>query len=112
MSEQRIIEATGEPKLRVPELVRDTHADALNPVTEVEQMFAAVRQELAEPAVALRSDLEELRRLVNDPPPTGETSRSTTSSDGTRHNVAPAMAPPRARRRCRIPPRHRHARGC
>ena len=57
-------------------------------MTEVEQMFAAVRQQLTELTVALRSDLEDLRRLVSDPPPTQGTSRSSASSDDTRHKVA------------------------
>jgi CYTH domain-containing protein/CHAD domain-containing protein len=89
MSEQRIIEAVGEQKLPLPERMRDTHGDALTPVTEVEQMFAAVRQQLTELTVALRSDLEELRRLVSDPPPTQGTSESSASSDDTRHKATP-----------------------
>ncbi len=88
MSEQRIIEATSEQKLPLPELMSDMHDDPLNPVTEVEQMFAAVRQQLTELTVALRSDLEELRRLVSDPPPTRGTSRLSASSDDTTHKVA------------------------
>ena len=70
MSEQRIIEATSEPKLPLPELMRDTQDDTLTLGTEVEQMFATVRQQLTELTVALRGDLEDLRRLVSDPSPT------------------------------------------
>jgi CYTH domain-containing protein/CHAD domain-containing protein len=89
MSEQRIIEATGEQKRLLPEPMPDTHGDALNPVTEVEQMFAAVRQQLTELTAALRSDLEELRRLVSDPPPTRGTSVSTASSENSRRMALP-----------------------
>jgi CYTH domain-containing protein/CHAD domain-containing protein len=88
MSEQRTIEAMGEPKLLLPELMRDTHGDALSPVTEVEQMFAAVRQQLTELTAALRGDLEELRQVLSDPPPTRGTSVLTASSDDTRRRPA------------------------
>ncbi|MGA2322024.1 MAG: CHAD domain-containing protein [Solirubrobacteraceae bacterium] len=83
MSEQRIIKAVGEKELRLPELMRDTDGDALNPVTEIEQMMAAVRQQLTELTGSLRSDLEELRRLVSDPPPIRGMSVLTESSDST-----------------------------
>jgi CYTH domain-containing protein/CHAD domain-containing protein len=96
MSEQRIIKALGEKELRLPELMRDTHGDALDPVTGVEQMFAAVRQQLTELTVSLRSDLEEMRRLVSDPPIQGA-SVLTASSDSTS---------PRGDRKAAMPPRH------
>ncbi len=87
MSEQRIIEATGEQARLLPEPMPDTHGDALNPVAEVEQMFAAVRQQLTELTATLRSDLEELRRLVSDPPPTRGTSMLPASSEHTRRKA-------------------------
>ena len=87
MPEDRIIKARGEHKLLLPELMRDTHDDALTPVAEVEQMFAAVRQQLTELTGALRSDLEELRRLTSDPPPIQGTSVLTASPDGTSPRV-------------------------
>ncbi len=42
--------------------MHDPARDALSPVVEIEQMFAAVREQLTELTAALRSDLEELRR--------------------------------------------------
>ncbi len=87
MSEQRIIEAMGEQEL-LPELMRDRHGDALIPVTEVEQMFAVVRQQLTELTAALRRDLEELRRLVSDTPPTRGPSELSASSDDPRRKAA------------------------
>jgi|GEM_PF-189802 len=80
MSEQRIIEALGEEELLLPELRPEAHGDGLNPVIEIEQMMAAVRQQLTELTAALRSDLEELRRLVSAPPPIRATSVLTASS--------------------------------
>ena len=87
MSEDRIIEARGERKMLFPELMRDTQGDELNLITEVEQVFAAVRQQLTELTVALRSDLEDLRRLVRDPPPIQGTTTLTASADSTRPRV-------------------------
>ncbi|MGO8904470.1 MAG: CHAD domain-containing protein [Solirubrobacteraceae bacterium] len=88
MSEQRIIEAKGEAKLVLPELMHDPDRDALSPVVEVEQMFAAVRQQLTELTAALRSDLEELRQVLSDPPPPRETSVLSASSHDTRRRAA------------------------
>ena len=82
MSEQRIIKALGEKESRLTELMRDTHGHALDPVTEIEQMFAAVRQQLAELTAAVRADLEELRRSASDPDSARGTSVLTASSDG------------------------------
>jgi CHAD domain-containing protein len=69
MSEQRITTELGETKLRLPELMRDTHGDARDHETEIAQMFAAVRQQLSELTASLRGDLEELRRLVSHEAP-------------------------------------------
>jgi CYTH domain-containing protein/CHAD domain-containing protein len=74
-------ERSGERKLRLPELTRDTHHDPPTPVTEVEQMFASARQQLSELVGALRSDLEELRRLIRDSPPVEATSVLTAAPD-------------------------------
>jgi CYTH domain-containing protein len=74
MSEQRIIEARGEKEVVLRELMRDTAGDVLSPVAEIDQMFAVVREHLTELIVSLRGDLEELRRLINDPAPARETS--------------------------------------
>jgi len=74
VSEQHVTTAFGDTKLRLPELMRDTRADAFEPAAEIEEMFTAVRRQLAELTVALRGDLEELRRLVSYEPPTGATS--------------------------------------
>src|SRR5208283_16849 len=74
MSEQRIIEARGDRELVLRELMRDTAGDVLSPVAEIDQMFAVVREHLTELIVSLRGDLEELRRLINEPVPAGETS--------------------------------------
>jgi CYTH domain-containing protein/CHAD domain-containing protein len=93
MSEQRIIEAPGKEELLLPEHVRGAHTDALNPVTEIEQMMAAVRQQLAELTASLRGDLEELRRLVSDPAPIRRASLATASSDGTSHPAHPEAVP-------------------
>jgi CHAD domain-containing protein len=70
VSEQHVTTALGEAKLRLPELMRDTRADAVEPAREIEEMFTAVRQQLSELTAALRVDLEELRRLVGSEPPT------------------------------------------
>jgi len=98
MSEQRIIKAVGGKELRLPELMRDTDDDALHAVTEIEQMMAAVRQQLTELTVSLRGDLEELRRLVSDAPPIGGAPVLTASSDS---------ASPPADRKAVPSPRHR-----
>jgi CYTH domain-containing protein/CHAD domain-containing protein len=81
MPEQRIIKAVGGKELRLPELMRDTDDDAPHAVTEIEQMMAAVRQQLTELTVSLRGDLEELRRLVSDALPIGGAPVLTASSD-------------------------------
>ena len=83
MSEQRIIKAAGVKELRLPELMRDTDDDALHAMSEIDQMLAAVRRQLTELTVSLRSDVEELRRMAGDRPPTADTSASTASSGGT-----------------------------
>ena len=100
MSEQRIIKAVGVKELRLPELMRDTDDDAPHAVTEIDQMMAAVRQQLTELTVSLRSDVEELRRMAGDRPATADTSASTASSAGTS---------PRVDRGAATSPRH-HAR--
>jgi CYTH domain-containing protein/CHAD domain-containing protein len=83
MSEQRIIDALGEEEMARPGRVRDAPGDALNPVTEIEQMMAAVRRQLTELTVALRSDLEDLRRLVSEPRSRRATSVLAASPDST-----------------------------
>lgn len=54
--------------------MRDTRADAVEPASEIEEMFTAVRRQLSELTAALRGDIEELRRLVSYEPPAGATS--------------------------------------
>src|SRR6266699_5316820 len=98
MSEDRIMEARSEHKLLLPELMRDTRGDARTAVTEVEQMFAAVRQQLTELTGALRRDLEELRRLTSDPPSRQGTSVLKASPDSTS---------PGSDRKATLPSRHR-----
>jgi len=94
MSEQRMIEVLGEEELLLPVLVRDV----LTPATEIDQMMAAVRRQLSELTASLRSDLEELRRLVSEPPPMRETSVPVGSSDGAMPRAErPSVKPPRKR---------------
>jgi CHAD domain-containing protein len=97
MSEQRMIEMLGDDRLLLGELLRDARVDSPNPIVEIEQMMAAVRQQLSELTLLLRSDLEGLRRLVSEQPPARATSGSARDSHAARAAApVPARPAPRA----------------
>jgi hypothetical protein len=96
MSEQRMIEVPGDDRLLLGELLRDARVDAPNPIVEIEQMMAAVRQQLSELTLLLRSDIEGLRRLVSEQPPARATSGAAHDSRAA-HGAAPVPARPAPR---------------
>jgi CYTH domain-containing protein/CHAD domain-containing protein len=64
------------------ELAHDAPAGVAPSITEIEQLMATVRQQLAELAASVRGDLEALRRLASEPLPRPKTSVLAAPSHG------------------------------